>query len=191
MVGLSTAIAGALLLGALSTAYDFIWAMWIPRHRAIYGLVHGMTLLSAVGFVLGWQTRRRLKGVLGGAVAGLAAAAAFYALAPWLRMSAMFPAWMLLWLLFAALDARLGDRPVLSRDSLVRGALAAGLSGAAFWTISGIWLAHEPGGPDYAWNFVCWTFAYFPGFAALLVRTGRGGVSRPTSEHDSPESGHP
>jgi class 3 adenylate cyclase len=50
---------------------------------------------------------------------------------------------------------------------------AALLSGAAFWAISGIWLEREPGGPNYAWNFLCWTFAYFPGFAALLVSRAR------------------
>ena len=101
MNGFVTALVGALLLGGLSTAYDAVWAAWIPRHRAVYGLVHGMTLLSAVGLVLGWPPRRPWTGLLGGALAGLTAAASFYALAPWLRMSAMFPAWMLLWLLFA------------------------------------------------------------------------------------------
>jgi hypothetical protein len=170
MNGFGTALLGALLLGGLSTAYDAVWAAWIPRHRAVYGLVHGMTLLSAIGLVLGWSVRRRWAGLLGGALAGLTAAASFYALAPWLRMSAMFPAWMLLWLLFAALDAHLHRRPIVSTETLVRGVLAAVLSGAAFWSISGIWLGGHAGEPNYAWNFVRWVFAYFPGFAALVLR---------------------
>ena len=173
MKGLATAAAGALLLGALSTAYDAVWALWIPRHHPVYGLVHGMTLLSAVGLVLGWPARRPAAGPAGGALAGLVAAASFYALAPWLHMGAMFPAWMLLWLLFAALDARLNRRPVLTAATAARGTVAAVLSGAAFWAISGIWLRHAPGGPDYAWNLAAWTFAYLPGFAALLVQPAR------------------
>lgn len=170
MHGLTTALLGALLLGLLSTAYDAIWAAWIPGHRAVYGLVHGMTLLSAVGLVLGWSARRPIAGLAGGAASGLAAAASFYAMAPVLRMSAMFPAWMLLWLLFAALDAYLHGRRIGSRATIVRGLLAAALSGAAFWLISGIWLDRTHARPDYLWHFACWTFAYFPGFAALLAR---------------------
>ncbi|HEX6210930.1 MAG TPA: hypothetical protein VF136_09140 [Methylomirabilota bacterium] len=171
MRGLTTAVAGALLLGVLSTLYDFIWAMWIPRHRPLYGLVHGMTLLSAVGLVLGWPPRRPIAGLAGGALAGLLAAAGFYALAPAMGMRAMFPAWMLLWLLFAALAAWLEGRRMLSGAVAARGVIAALLSGAAFWLISDIWLDHEPGGPNYLRNLLSWTFAYFPGFAALTIRT--------------------
>ncbi|HXE81001.1 MAG TPA: hypothetical protein VNK41_09640 [Vicinamibacterales bacterium] len=170
MTGLTAAAVGALALAALSTAYDAIWALWIPRHHPAFGLVHGMTLLSAVGLVLGWAPRRRLAGLAGGAASGLAAAAFFYVLAPWLRMTAMFPAWMLLWLLFAALDARLNGRPVFTAAAAARGIAAAILSGAAFYAISGIWFEHDPRSPTYAWNFVAWTIAYFPGFAALLVQ---------------------
>ena len=169
MNGLATAAIGAVLLAALSTAYDFAWTTWIPRHRAVYGLVHGMTLLSAAGAVLGWKARRLLVGLVGGAIAGLVAAASFYAMAPLLHMAAMFPAWMLLWLMFGALNNVLRGQPPVSMEMLVRGGAAAFASGAAFWAISGIWLEHRPGGPNYAWNFLCWTFAYFPGFAALLL----------------------
>lgn len=172
MGGIGTAIAGAVLLGVLSTAYDFVWAMWIPQHRAVYGLIHGMTLLSAVGLVLGWRAGRAAAGLAGGAIAGLLAAGSFYLLAPALGMSAMFPAWMLLWLLFAALAAWLVERP-LDSGVAVRGILAAALSGAAFWLISGIWLGHAAGAPNYGWNLLCWTFAYFPGFASLTIAAPR------------------
>lgn len=176
MRGVKTAIAGALALGVLSTIYDFIWAQWVPGHRTIYGLLHGMTLLSAVGLVLGWPVRRRAAGLVGGAAAGLLAAGAFYAMAPALGMGAMFPAWMLLWLLFAALDATLHRRAIFTPTTLWRGVAAALLSGAAFWLISGIWTSHTPGGPNYAWNLLCWIFAYFPGFGALTIGapSGRG-----------------
>ena len=54
----------------------------------------------------------------------------------------------------------------------MRGVLAALTSGLAFYAISGIWTNPAPGGPNYAYNFLCWTIAFLPGFAALLV-TGR------------------
>ncbi|MEO1370088.1 MAG: hypothetical protein AAFX50_23140, partial [Acidobacteriota bacterium] len=42
-------------------------------------------------------------------------------------------------------------------------------SGLAFWAISDIWTKAQPGGPNYLWHFACWSFAFFPGFAALLL----------------------
>jgi hypothetical protein len=50
----------------------------------------------------------------------------------------------------------------------IRGLGAAVLSGLAFYLISGIWTRHDPGGPNYAWNLVAWSFAFFPGFAVLF-----------------------
>jgi hypothetical protein len=165
------AAAGAVLLAALSTLYDFLWAYFSVQHRPEYGLVHGMTLLSMVGVVLGWRTRRMLAGAIGGAATGLVAAAAFYGVVGVLGFAgALVAAWMLLWLLFAALGAWLERRPVLGREAWARGVLAAVTSGVAFWLVSGMWTRHEAGGPDYPWNFVSWTFAFFPGFAALVVR---------------------
>jgi len=75
----------------------------------------------------------------------------------------------------ALVDARLRGRAALSREVLARGLAAALGAGLAFWAVSGIWLHHDPGGPNYPYNFVCWTLAFLPGFAALLV----GGPGRP------------
>lgn len=178
----TAALGGAVLLGGLSTVYDAVWAAWIPRHRMIYGLVHGATLLSVAGGVLGWHGGRIGWGLAGGAAAGLLAAGSFYvaAYAGFGYLGALIAAWVVLWQLFAVLNAQLtaGIRHD-ARSAGVRGLSAAVLSGAAFWLISGIWTGHSPEGPNYAWNFACWTFAYFPGFAALLlgapVRTPRAG----------------
>jgi hypothetical protein len=164
---MTTAFVGAIVLGVLSTLYDFIWAHFEVRHRAVYGLIHGMTLLSVAGLVLAWPARRYAAGLIGGAIAGLIAAASFYAfymVAGYL--GGILAAWMLLWLLFGTLEARLrGERP--GRESLVRGLAAAVLSAAAFYFVSGIWTDHS-GPPNYLRNFASWTFAFFPGFAALL-----------------------
>jgi hypothetical protein len=80
----------------------------------------------------------------------------------------MFPAWMFFWVCFALLQEQLEP----SRDyrfAAIRGLAAALLSGLAFYAISGIWTRPSPEGPDYVRNFISWTFAFLPGFAALFV----------------------
>ena len=162
------ALAGAIVLGVLSTFYDFLWAHFEVRHKAINGLVHGMTLLSVAGLVLAWPARRLAAGLAGGAIAGLVAAASFYAFYPLLGyLWAIVAAWMLLWLLFGALEAWLRRAPVANGSVLARGLLAAVLSGAAFYLVSGMWTDHSAP-PNYLRNLASWTFAFFPGFAALL-----------------------
>jgi hypothetical protein len=169
MPGLAAAVLGAFLLGLLSTLGDLVWARFVTAHRAVYGLAHGTLLLSAVGLYLGALRRRPLAGVLAGALVGLLAAASFYALAPLLGYAAMFASWAALWAGFALVDARLRGG-ALAREWVLRGLAAAVGSGLAFWAISGIWTHAAPDGPNYAYNLQCWTLAFLPGFAALLLR---------------------
>jgi hypothetical protein len=173
MTGLVHAVLGALLLAALNTFGDFVWARFIPRHRAVLGLLHGALLFLALGGYLGALRGRILRGALAGAGVGLAAALCYYALARWLRWYAMFPAWMALWAGFALLDARgLREHRASYASGLLRGGLAALGSGAAFYLISGIWIRPRPGGPDYLEHFLSWTVAFLPGFLALLLSVG-------------------
>jgi hypothetical protein len=164
---LREAVAAALFLGAVMTLGDYIWAAWRVPHRVVYGLVHGAVMCLCIGTVIGVRTRRIATGALAGPVIGIAAAGAFYLLAPALRMAAMVPAWMLFWILFAVLQ-----RTLLTAESavtaLARGLAAALLSGAAFYAISGIWTQPSAGGPDYPVHFASWTFAFLPGFLALF-----------------------
>jgi hypothetical protein len=170
---MATALIGAIVLGVLSTFYDFLWAHFEVRHKAVNGLVHGMTLLSVAGLVLAWPSRRLAAGLGGGAVAGLIAAASFYAFYPLLGyLWAIIAAWMLLWLLFGALEAWLRGAAILESAVLLRGVTAAVLSGAAFYLVSGMWTDHSTP-PNYLRNLASWTFAFFPGFAALLWRPPR------------------
>ena len=46
-------------------------------------------------------------------------------------------------------------------------------TGLAFYAISGIWTRPSPDGPNYVRNFLSWTFAFLPGFAALFARYRR------------------
>jgi hypothetical protein len=169
MIGVGAAIGGSLALAAVSTIGDFIWATWLPQHRAIYGLVHGTVLFLAMGGCLGWMTGRPGAGAAAGAAIGLLGAGGFYLLAPLLGFSAMFVAWCGVWIAFAFLYGRLSRGRAPLGTLLSRGIVAAVASGLGFYLISGIWRPFNPQGLDYAVHFGAWTLAYVPGFAALLI----------------------
>jgi hypothetical protein len=163
------ALAAAVLLAAVMTFGDLLWAVMHIRHTVTAGLLHGAAMCLFLGAVIGFRAGRLAVGTIGGPVIGVLAAGLFYLLAPSLRMMAMFPAWMFFWICFAIMQSWLQkDRGVVA--GLIGGIAAAVLSGLAFYAISGIWTRHDPGGPSYAWNLAAWTFAFFPGFAALFWR---------------------
>ncbi len=150
------------------TLGDFAWAALHIRHRVAYGLIHGAVMCLCVGLAVGVRVRRPLPAAIAGPVIGVIAAATFYALAPALRWGALFPAWMLLWILFAVLQQRLDKKESLAL-ALARGAAAALLSGGAFYLVSGIWTKDSHDHPNLAVHFVSWSFAFLPGFLALFI----------------------
>lgn len=183
---LVSALMGALLLAALSTFGDFVWANWRVRHLMLYGIVHGMVLFLAIGLFLGTRAGAPLLGSVAGVLAGAGAAGSFYLLAPLVGYSAMFVAWMLVWIALGFislwLTTRAAGRGLAGRSASVpaggllmqglgRGAIAAVASGAAFYTVSGMWFPFNPAGWDYAVHFASWTVAFLPGFVALLWRS--------------------
>lgn len=159
------ALIASLVLGAVMTFGDFAWAALGIRHQVVYGVLHGAAMCLCLGLAIGVRARRPWLAAVAGLIIGVIAAATFYALAPVLRIAAMFPAWMLLWGLFAMFQHRLRpiERPGVA---LLRGLSAAVLSGVAFYLISGIWT--RGGDPNYAVNFASWSFAFLPGFLALF-----------------------
>jgi hypothetical protein len=171
MRGVIEAMIGSLLIAALSTFGDFIWARFIPSHRPAFGLLHGTLLCLAIGLYLGSLRRRAVRGAISGALIGLGAAGGYYLLAPFIGYAAMFVMWMAMWVAFGLLNGRgWGESRSSTGEALARGTLAAAGSGLAFYAISGIWTRPAPGGPDYAYHFLCWTVAFLPGFLALLAR---------------------
>ena len=182
---LVSALVGALLLGALMTVGDFIWANWRVRHLMLYGVLHGMAIFLAIGLFLGGRTSAPLLGGISGVVAGAAAAGSFYLFAPVMGYSAMFLSWVLVWIALGFINLWLLTRATargtgagsssvasgaLLKDGLGRGIVAALASGAAFYAVSGMWFPFDPAGWDYAVHFASWTVAFLPGFAALLWR---------------------
>lgn len=162
------AVGAALLLGAVMTAGDFVWAFFDVRHSVRAGVTHGALMCLCLGTVIGIRAQRPAPGILAGPLVGVLAAGAFYALAPALGYGAMLPAWMLFWICFALLQHALTGGALAA--ALLRGVGAAVLSGLAFYAISGIWTRPSPEGPDYVWHFLSWSFAFLPGFLALFVR---------------------
>jgi len=162
-----TPLWAALLLGAVMTAGDFVWAYFNVRHTTVSGILHGVAMCLCLGAVVGTRAGRPVAGVAVGPLIGVLAAGAFYALAPTLRWGAMLPAWMLFWICFALLQHVL-VRETLSK-ALGRGLVGAVTSGLAFYAISGIWTDPPRGGPNYAVQFLYWSFAFLPGFLSLFV----------------------
>lgn len=162
---------GACLIAAVSTVGDFVWAGLHLRHRVPYGLAHGTLLFFCIGAYLGSVNKQALKGASYGGAIGLAAAASFYVLAPIAGYSVMFFVWAFVWIALAVLVHRVLRKPAAPTAPvapITRGLLAMAGSGLGFYLISGIWRPFDPHGWDYAVHFFAWTFAYLPGFLALL-----------------------
>ena len=174
------AAGAAIALAAAMTAGDMLWAGLSLRHRVGYGLAHGALICLVIGAFVGWHARRPLAGVAFGPLIGLLAAALFYVLAPWLRYSAMFPAWMFFWICFAILQKQLA-RDGAWGPAIARGVVAAVVSGLAFYLISGVWTRPPRGGPNYFFNFGAWFIAFLPGFLALFTRRRDQAVPGPAS----------
>jgi hypothetical protein len=175
--GVQSALGCALVIAAVSTFGDFVWAGLGLRHRVPYGLAHGTLLFAAVGLVLGTLNRRARAGTFAGALLGLLAAGSFYLLFPVLGI-AMFAVWFVVWIALGVLYDRLGPHAGLA-PAIGRGLGAAVLSGVSFYFISGIWFPFNPTGLDYVVHFGAWALAYLPGFAVLLVANRSAGeISR-------------
>ncbi len=169
MTHVRAALIASLFLGAVMAFGDYLWAALHIQHRVAYGIAHGAVMCLCLGIAIGVHARRPAPAALAGPVIGVIAAGAFYLLAPWLRMAAMFPAWMLFWILFAILQQQLreGQRMIAAA---ARGSVAAVLSGLAFYAISSIWTGPSHDAPNLAVHFAAWSFAFLPGFLVLFRR---------------------
>lgn len=156
---------GALVMAAVTTAGDYAWFEYGIRHNPLAGILHGVVLMGTLGAILGYQARRVAAGVIGGVIAGVAGALMFYALWRVLGWGAMFLAWSAVWLGLAAFDHYVLRR-LHGSSWIARGLAAAIFGGVAFYMISSVWTNHAEN-PNYAWHFVAWMIAWWPGLAAL------------------------
>ncbi|MEL7060070.1 MAG: hypothetical protein AAGN46_08600 [Acidobacteriota bacterium] len=175
-VDLSIAVAGALLLGGLSAVGDWIWWRFIPDGAVVPGILHGLIVFFVIACVLAWAARRsgharggqRLLWQL--PVAGALLAASFYPLFFVLGyLGALLATWVGMWWAIAALQRRARGSAESWGRVAARASIAAVASGLAFWAISGLWTNPSPGGPDLPVHVASWSFAFLPGFVAMLL----------------------
>ncbi len=170
--GIGAALIGCGVLAAVSTFGDWLWTHYIPDGAVVPGVIHGAVIFLVLAIVLGKaagtrRARNRLMPTL--PAAGIVIAAVFYPIAGAVGyIAALLVTWVMMWLTTAGLQrwARGGAEAV--GLTLLRGIAAAIGSGLAFWAISGIWTQPAPT-INYGWRFLCWAFAFFPGFLALLL----------------------
>jgi len=145
---------------------------FIPDGAIVPGVVHGVVIFAILAAVLGASspvsgTTRRLMWTL--PLAGLLLAAAFYPIAMLTGyLGGLLVTWVGMWLSLALLYRWARRSPEPLGGALARAAAAAVFSGLAFWAVSGMWT-----NPAETFSFLTrtakWAFAYFPGFAALLL----------------------
>jgi hypothetical protein len=167
---------GILGVALVATLADYTWYTLHVRHSIVTGIIHGAVLLTAVGAVLGVDAGRVLKGLPIGALAGIGGALTYYLLVALVDRrtygSAIPASWAALWLIVAVLDGRWLRAPARRpwRVIAFRGALAAVLSGAAFFMVMNtLWGRPPASGRNYAIQFGAWLVAWAPGLLALTL----------------------
>ena len=170
----ATAFAGVLIVAAAATLGDFIWYTAGVRHTMTAGLIHGALLLTAVGAVIGAASGRLVKGLPIGFVAGIGGALAYYALIVVMDSrtygTAIPGAWVIMWMLLAALEGRWLRSPDRRswREVAVRGVVAAVLGGLAFALVRNVvWGRPADAERNYLVQFLAWAFAWAPGLLTL------------------------
>ena len=169
-------VVGILGVALVATLADYTWYTLHVRHNMATGIIHGAVLLTAVGAVLGLHAGRLVKGLPIGALAGIGGALTYYLLVALVDSrtygSAIPASWIVLWLILAVLDGRWLRAPERRpwRVIAIRGALAALLSGAAFFMVmTTLWGRPPASGRNYAVQFCAWVVAWAPGLLALTL----------------------
>ena len=179
-------VVGILGVALVATLADYTWYTLQVRHSITTGIIHGAVLLTAVGAVLGLDAGRMVKGLPIGALAGVGGALTYYVLIALVDRrtygSAIPASWVALWLILAVLDGRWLRAPGREpwRVIAIRGALAAVLSGAAFFMVMNtLWGRPPASGRNYAVQFGAWAVAWAPGLLALTLGRPSSARRRP------------
>lgn len=184
--GLLAAAGAALVLAAVSTLGDWIWARFLTDGSIVAGVLHGVVFFAVLALVLAFSCpvpRRALAKLLPTLpLVGLLIAAGFYPLArAFGYLAALLVAWVAMWLALAFLHRTAGGRAETHRRALLRATLAALGSGLAFWAVADMWTQPAPDGPHLLEHLGRWFVAFLPGMLALIC------CSRSVAE----ASGHP
>ena len=180
-------LVGALVVAAVATLGTILGPLVPAVHRGWYQLAFYSAWFLTIGGVIGAASGRARRGLAAGLAAGLSAGLVLTATvyivqhftgapaAPNVRrllgVTVVVGVWIVLWCVLAVFDARVLRRHKRSwREAVVRGVIAAVLSGAAVTVIT----MQRPAdlgtnfGRRYIWTFVGWTLASAPGLAAII-----------------------
>jgi hypothetical protein len=172
---LATTTIGIFVVAVVATAGDYVWYTYGVEHRMPAGIVHGIVLLTSVGLVLGAARGRVLRGLPLGALSGLGGALTYYLLVVIMDRrtygAAIPAAWVMMWLLLAALDGRWLRVPERAWKGIAaRGLAAAVFGGLAFYLVlNTLWGRPPASGRNYLVQFFAWAFAWAPGLIALTI----------------------
>ena len=168
-------LARSVFVALVATIGDYVWFEFGVRHTALNGVIHGAVLLLAVGLVLGQQKGELIRGCLGGILAGVAGALAFYAVSSAMGyLGALIAAWVFMWIVLAAVSAWVRGGLLRLWEWIGPGLIAAIGSGVAFYLVSGIWTDPMRGDTrNYLWHLAAWTIAWAPGITALTWNRDR------------------
>ncbi|MDA8018862.1 MAG: hypothetical protein MPN21_15585 [Thermoanaerobaculia bacterium] len=169
--GLGSAVAASVVLGAVSTFGDWIWARFLTDGAVLPGLVHGVVFFAVLALVLAApcsDPKRALKFLLLTLpAAGLGLAAVFYPLAYAIGyLPSLLVTWAGMWLAMALLLRIAAGRDETPKLASLRAVLAAVGSGLAFWAVSDLWTGGEMSYLGRLWR---WTVAFLPGMTLLQV----------------------
>ena len=187
---LVTTMIGIVAVAAVATAGDYVWYTYGVEHRMSTGIVHGIVLLTSVGLVLGVARGRTWRGLPMGGLAGLGGALIYYLLIAIMDGrtygTAIPAAWVIMWLLLAALDGRWLRVPERTWKGIAARGLAAALfGGLAFYLVMGtLWGRPPATGRNYLVQFFAWAFAWAPGLLALTVADHEGRSSSRREERE-------
>jgi hypothetical protein len=172
-------LASIAVVAAAATFGDFLWYTLGIEHTMTAGIVHGALLLTTVGGVLGAAHGHLVRGLPVGTVAGVGGALCYNLLIVLVDGrtygTAIPGAWVMMWLLLAALEGwwlrtprrRLGD-------VVTRGVAAAVVGGLAFALVRHVLWGQPPaGGRNYLLQFAAWAVAWAPGLLALMAGARR------------------
>jgi hypothetical protein len=161
------ALAAALILGGINALGDYLTIALELQTRPAYAVLRICVIGYWIGGIVGMRAKQILLGTVCGAVIGLFVGVAYQLLAPvspWLALAVAAP---LFWIGLALLDTLLhGD--VAPIGAIVRGLLAAAISGALFFVLNANWPERTPKDPNIFRLMAIWSGAFFPGFVLLF-----------------------
>jgi hypothetical protein len=177
-------LVGILVVAAAATAADWIWYTRNVPHCLSAGVAHGALLLTVVGGVLGAAASRTVRGLPIGTIAGVAGALTYFLVIETTGGKVYGPAigvaWVVTWLVLAALEGRWLRAPVPRGwiEIALRGVAAALLSGIGFYLVFQTLWGEQTEERNWALQFVAWAVAWGPGLIALSQPFSRRPASR-------------